>query len=333
MMHEPLPANGCLRGWISARQTTALQDDACDPDRWRYMSAGAQYDPNEWSRHYLEVDWVVPPADYPRDFTNAQILLRSYAVKNGQVPWHVEQRYRQLVDAFKTKDTNSILKEMFLLSHYVTDAFSVLHNTKNFDPDGLHQRWESDMLNPASQLNGVASTAQGYYGIPGWADPKNNIFDSVLVGQALVAVLVQADQAHVGDPVGFYTAVRELTGRRWGDALTLLSSIIWTAWAEAGAPVLTGFAGGCSMAVPTAEIVLKGYPPPSGFTHPDGGLPSPSDASVEDAGLTGNDDAGTGSGSMPPPEIPACGCHLSPGLSALWVLLSLAGVRLWRRRP
>ena len=333
MMHEPLPANACLRGWVAARQTTALQDDACDPDRWRYTSAGAKYDPDEWPRHYLEVDWVVPPESYPRDWGNAQILLRNYAVKNGQVPWHVETRYRQLVNAFKSKDPAAILQELFLLSHYVTDAFSVLHNTKNFDPDGLHQRWESDMFDNNTQLNGIAADAKTYYGTVGWADPKNNIFDVVLVGNGLVGTLVAADQSHVGDMPGFYGAVRELTARRWGDALTLMASILWTAWAEAGAQVLPGFASNCSMAVPSQEIVLKGYPPAGGFGHPDGGphllddagSPMTPDASV-------GDDAGSGVPVTPfDEEAPACGCHVVPGSAGLFLLLVLGGMR-WARR-
>ena len=34
MMQEPLPANHCLTAWFTARQTAALQDRACDPDRF-----------------------------------------------------------------------------------------------------------------------------------------------------------------------------------------------------------------------------------------------------------------------------------------------------------
>lgn len=338
MMQEGLPQNHCLRGWIAARQTTALQNSACDPDRWRYPSAGALYDKDEWPRHYLEIDWVTPPSNYPRDWANAQILIPNYAVKNGRVPWHAEERYRLLVEAFRAGDTTEILKQMFWLSHYVTDAFSILHNTKDFDPNGLHQRWESDMLDVTAQINGIAQDAVGYYGTAGAADVKNNIFDVVLVGNGLVPGLIAADQANVGNMPGFYAAVREMTARRWGDAVTLLSSIIWTAWAEAGAPSLTGFANGCSMQKPTGEIVLKGYPVPGGFTHPDGG-PSlavdagamPPDASVGelDAGAP-IPDAG-GEVTLEEPPAP-CGCNASSVGAGVLVWLAWLGARRWRRR-
>jgi hypothetical protein len=90
-MQDPLPTGLCLRAWFRSRQTSALQNRACDPDRFRYMSAGANYDPNEGPRHYLEIDWVTPSPSYPRDFVQVQQLLGNRnAVNNGLVPWRVE---------------------------------------------------------------------------------------------------------------------------------------------------------------------------------------------------------------------------------------------------
>ncbi len=322
-LEEPLPGGSCLRQWLSMKQTAALQDSACNPDRWRGT------DPSEWPRHFLEVDWVSPVSDYPREWSDAQVKLGAYAEPDGTVPWRVEAYYWKLVAAFRAKDVAAILDTTFVLSHYVTDAFSVLHDTKNADPNnGLHARWESDMLNVPSNLNGVTALAQTYYGTPGRADPRNNVFDVVILGNGLVNTLVQADTANTGNPAGFYAAVKELTARRWGDALTVLASMVWTAWADAGAPELPGFSTTCSRATPATEITLVGYPIAGGFTHPppsDGGAPYP--YSAVDAGSGA--DGGT---AEPPPSAPppGCGCTAVEASVIPWLLVVL--VRSRRRK-
>ena len=298
LMQDGMPANHCLRIWLKARQSTALQDSSCDPDRNR-ICPGTTCDPLEAPRHYLEIDWVNPPANYPRDYVTVQNQLGVLnASRNGQVPWRVRDQYAALVAAFASKNETQILDAVFFFSHYVMDSFSVLHNTRNYDPNGLHSRWESDMLQSTANMNGVVSLALTYYGTAGRADPLNNIFDVVLVGNATAPALIAADvatssgpDAGIHDLPAFYLAVRDLTARRWGDAVTLMSSLIWSAWAQAGSPALTGFPGTCSSLAPSSEIVLKGYPVPGGFTHPgsnDGGFVVP------DAGAGGGAGGGTG---------------------------------------
>lgn len=307
MMHEPLPANHCLTTWFSSRQTTALQDRSCDPDRDRNT------DPTEAPRHYLEIDWVNPPQSYPRDWQAALDQLRQNATRNGTVPWRVEEQYAGLVAAFRARDVNQILDRAFYMSHYVTDSFSVLHNTRNFDPnDGLHARWESDMLNVTANLNAIRDQARMLYGTPGRIDPRYATFDIVLVGNPLVASLIAADVAAGGLDAGgggyqrqvLFTQSRDLTARRWADALTVMASLLWQAWADAGAPDLPGFTTGCARTTPMAPAVLRGYPVPGGWTPlpiaPDAGRPDAGGADAGatiDAGLDGGLDGGnTGGG-------------------------------------
>lgn len=287
-MQDAMPQGHCLRTWFSSRQTTALQDKACDPDRWRGTDAA------EAPRHYLEIDWLLPVGSYPRDYDAAVARLGDRnAQNNGIVPWHIEAKYADLVSAFRSQNQAAILDTAFVMSHYVFDSFSILHNTRNFDPNmGLHARWESDMLNSSTNINGITTLAQSYYGTPGRADPRYNAFDIIVTGNGLVNQLIQADTAANGSISALYTSTRDLTARRWGDGITVMSSILWTAWAEAGSPNLTGFSTSCSRSVPVAEIVLRGYPTPGGFTHADGGV----DAGVTDAGMSS--DAGVSDGGV-----------------------------------
>jgi hypothetical protein len=334
VMQDAMPAGHCLRAWFTSRQTSTLQDKACDPDRWRGTDAA------EAPRHFLEIDWVSPIASYPRDWAAAQAALGRFAYNNGVVPWRVEEQYASLVDAFRAKDTTLILDTAFRMSHYVFDSFSVLHDTKNFDPNGLHQRWESDMLGVSTYINGITTLAVSYYGTAGKADPRYNIFDVVTVGNPLAAMLVSLDNPDGGTNAQLYNATKDLTARRWGDGVTVMSSLLWSAWAEAGRPELTGFTTGCARTAPVAEIVLKGYPVPGGFTHPvDAGLPDagPPDAGLEDGGGSsaggGSGSGGFGGSGFPPvggggggTEAPGCSC------GSVDVALALAGLVLLARR-
>ena len=357
-MQDPLPANSCLRQWYLAHQAFVWQDHACDPDRWRLGdSAAGPFDPNEAPRHFLEVDWAQPVSSYPRDYAAAQVQFGKYVTRNGQVPWRVAEMYEVLVSAFRSGDQNAILSNSFWLSHYVTDSFSLLHDTQNFDPNnGVHSRWESDMMGVSANLNELQDQASSLYGTPGVADPKNNIFDCVIVGNGLLPQLIAADQAASGDggvynkdtyqlPV-LFSLSKNLTARRWADAETVLASLLWSAWAQAGSPELLGADGGfsdsCSRAAPTGEIVLRGYPVPGGFTHPgDGGVAFPprdagTPVEVVDAGVNGTDagmtgggaGGGTGGGGAEQPPV-GCGCSQ---LEGSMLLLGAVAMMLRRRR-
>ncbi|MGV3620302.1 MAG: MYXO-CTERM sorting domain-containing protein [Archangium sp.] len=282
-MQDAMPANHCLRNWFTSKQTFDLQDSACDPDRWRST------DSLEAPRHYLNIDWVNPVSSYPRDYAQAQAQLGgTYARTNGTVPWRVQEKYGELVAAFRSGNETQILEVAFVMSHYVFDSFSILHDTKNFDPNGLHERWESDMLENSARINAITTAAATFYGTPGVADPRNHVFDIVIVGNGLAPTLIAADDAGDAGVTELYNRTRDMTSRRWGDGITVMSSILWTAWNEAGRPNLSGFSASCSRVGPAAQVVLVGFPPAGGLTPAT--LP-PDDAGViEDAGVV--EDAG-----------------------------------------
>lgn len=320
LMHEPLPAESCLAQWISAQQNYDFQDAAADPDRWKDNS-DPNYDAKESTRHFLEIDRAFPLSSYPRDWEAAKAKFGKNAEGNGQVPWRVVEYYGLLVKAFASKNVTQIRNTLSHGSHYIADAFSVLHDTRNFDPNGVHQRWESDMLGAKSRIDALSTQAENYFGTVGRADPLNHIFDIVEVGNGLVPQLVAADLATPNDMTAFFASVREMTARRFGDALTLQASFIASAWVDAGAPVLVGMSKTCSMEVPQGVMVLKGYP-----------LPTPPDAGVDlldagqnqvtpesDAGLESSADAG--GDALSPTE--GCTCGSAPGTWA-WV-----GALLW----
>jgi uncharacterized protein (TIGR03382 family) len=354
LMQDGMPAGHCLRNWFSSKQTATLQDHACDPDRWKENDDTKPEGEKEWPRHFLDIDYATPVTAYPREFSAVQAWRPQFAFSNGIVPWYVEQKYGELVAAFRAKDEAAILDNAFLLSHYASDSMSILHSTKNFDPnqgpdglDGLHWRWESQMFFANSHVTGMAAAAQPYIGSAGVADPRNNTFDFVLVGNGLVDGLIAADNASDGGPDSLYTLTKDMTARRWADAIVFISSLLWSAWNDAGRPELNGFpATGCSRAAPMGDPVVNGFPPPGGFTHtPDAG---PEDAGVEDGGVdagpTGGGPGGGGGGGTLPvtggpwligggqgggnEEPTGCGCTNVPGAA----IAMLGFAALLRRR-
>jgi uncharacterized membrane protein YgcG len=336
---DVLPANSCLKLWLATNQSTAYQDLSCDPDKWRAI------DVNEEPRHFLDIDWVTPITAYPRDFAVAQTRLGANATRNGIVPWRNEEYYGQLVAAFQAKDNAAIMTLLMHYSHYVTDSFSVLHDTKNSDnASGLHARWESDMFDTAAYLNGITTKAATYYGTMGHADPRNATFDIIIVGNGLVAQLQAAELAATPADGGsfsmsaFYASVNDMTARRWGDALTLFASIIGSAWIDAGKPMLTGMPSGCSTVLPQGAVVLKGYPVPGGWTQVDGGSGGSGGAggsggsggaggSGASGGSGGGYDADGGTGTDPP-----VGCGCSETGAAWWLAPLFAAALALRAR-
>ncbi len=350
MMHEPLPDNHCLKRYIASRQSATLQNRAVDADRLR-QSSNPNFDPLEAPRHFLDIDEVMPVASYPRDY--AAVIAKfgeDRANKNGTVPWRVETQYQLLVDAFRAKDSTKVLDTAFFMSHYVTDAFSILHNTINFDDrTNIHSRWESQMV--SANITQLTESARKLYGAPGLINPRMAIFDIVIVGNSKVAALYEANSQTLNDLTAFYQKTEDVTARRWGDAVTTMASIVWSAWFDAGSPMLTEFEVGCLASQPTQPLRLAGLPPIGGWTWQrdagvllDAGIPPPADAgqAQADAGTpvdpsvvtdAGHFDAGNQPMPMnpPPPDgelertPSACGCQVSAW--PLWALLMLVSLR------
>lgn len=328
--HEPFSQDACLRAWLV--QVTGQfnwQDKACDPDRWR------QTDPQEAPRHYLNIDYASPIESYPREWDQVVARFGQYAEKNGTVAFRVEDLYAQLVADMKARDGAKALETVAYLSHYVTDAFSPMHDTKE-QPGTLHLRYESDLLEPNAQIDAVTQQMRSFYGTLGQASPRHHIYDAVIAGQPLAQRIIRDDFANNGNNDALYQNTREITARRWGDALTFLASLVGTAWVEAGKPMLPGMPNGCSTDVPQGEVVLEGYawPPP---WSPDAGTdPTPDAGEPADAGHKPGQwdplplDAGT-PGQQPPSSEGCSGCGNGP-LVALLPLGFFGLVQLGRRR-
>lgn len=326
-LHEPFPQGSCLRAWLSSVTGRAdWQDKACDPDRWRGDDPEScnerQYAPLwcEWPRHYLNIDYANPLESYPRDWAQVEETFKQHAVANGRVPWRVEELHGQLVAELRAGNGTKALETVAFLSHYVTDAASPMHTTRN-QPGSLHSRYETQMLSDQNRLNALAVAMRGHYGKLGRADPKNHTFDLILVGVPLAQEIIFEDFKNDGNMTALYDHTRDLTARRFADGVTLTASLVGTAWVEAGSPRLNGMPNGCDASFPETDLEVRGFPFAQDPPQPDAGTGG------DDAG-TGGEDAGNGNPWVPPspllPEEPPVGC----GCASAQVSLVLPGVLL-----
>jgi hypothetical protein len=111
-------------------------------------------DPSEGPKHFIDMDHYSednPFAKVPRNYDEAVEKFSADTLKKyGTVPWTVLDTKERLVEAFRQRDTTSIIKYSAELSHYTADAFVPLHTTVNYDGQrsgqtGLHALWESQL--------------------------------------------------------------------------------------------------------------------------------------------------------------------------------------------
>jgi len=133
----PKPMFGFYKAYVDY-----VNEHSVDPDKRRHSVK------DEAPRHYIDVDhfgienvphgWDSAVAKYSEDTL----------VAFGIVPWHVNKMYYWLVEAFKNKDRDQILRLSAEIGHYIADAHVPLHTTENYNGQltgqkGIHAFWES----------------------------------------------------------------------------------------------------------------------------------------------------------------------------------------------
>lgn len=130
--------------WLNGHERT-FRDHSSDPDAWRH-------DRKEARRHYLHTESYGGPEGVPFEVQEAirKVGAASFQ-KRGQVPWIIQDRLRDLVEAFRRKDRPRIAIAATVMGHYLADLHVPLHTTRNHDgqdssQQGIHGRWESGLV-------------------------------------------------------------------------------------------------------------------------------------------------------------------------------------------
>ncbi|MES2650085.1 MAG: zinc dependent phospholipase C family protein [Bacteroidota bacterium] len=231
---------------------------AVDPDKRRYI------DTLEAPRHYLDVENYEENIDsIPKKWTDA---LTKYGLKklntSGIVPWQIERTYFSLVKAFKLRDSLKILKYSADLGHYIGDAHVPLHTTHNHNgqltnQSGIHAFWESRIPELfAGNYNLIVGKAS-YIENPltaAWIIVKESHLsvDSVIRFEAELNLSFPSDQKYSFSrrsnrvvkqyshtySKAYQEKMKGMVEKRMRAAILAIGSFWFSAWVDAGQPVL-----------------------------------------------------------------------------------------------
>ena len=202
-------------------------------------------DPTESPKHFIDID------NYPEFVATGAISQNydsvvaahgsSFVISEGILPWAVVATYDSLQKCFEKKDWNTAVLVAADLGHYVADSHQPLHITKNYNPGGLHSRYETDMLKKyQSQIIYSGESVQFISNVPDFVFSTiyNNYqyVDSIL-NDDIQAKAVSSDTKSDA----YYQKLWELTGsfttNLLKNASNKLASLIYTAWVNAGSPL------------------------------------------------------------------------------------------------
>jgi hypothetical protein len=235
---------------------------AVDPDKRRYS------DPEEPPRHFIDADHYgdCPFDTLPVYWKEAVERFGEDSLKKyGIVPWHIQTMYYRLVMALKENNSEAILYYSANIGHYVADAHVPLHCTENYNgqmtgQSGIHGFWESRLpelfgddydyfLGRAQYIPNVQTFA--------WSIVKESFggLDSVLSFEKRLNDHFESSQKYSFELRGAQTVqvysydyaknFHDMLGgqveRRLQSAVIDVGSIWYSAWVDAGMPMLDHF--------------------------------------------------------------------------------------------
>ena len=236
-----------------------LINHSVDPDKRRHS------DPAEAPRHFLDADhYGKTPFDTLPEFWNDAVLkftedsLQLYGIG----PWYINKMYYRLVEAFRKNDPDAILYYSANIGHYIADSHVPLHCTENYNGQmtnqhGIHGLWESRL----PELFGInydffqgrckyIEKIQPFI----WNTVKQSYaaLDSVLAFEKELTETFGADKKYSFEIRGsttvqvysfefseqFHLKLNGQVERRLQAAIIDLASIWYSAWVDAGMPIL-----------------------------------------------------------------------------------------------
>jgi hypothetical protein len=248
-----------LPPWIDGlRAYDAVVDlHVTDPDTRKSTTPGESY------RHYIDID------SYPEFFSGTLPHDRatleaeygaSTVLANGVVPWAVGEVVATLTGQFQAQQWSAAALTIADLCHYVGDANQPLHCTYDYDGQytgnsGIHSRYETDMMSLHLGDLHTSPMAVAYY--PSAVDAMFNVITSSWAGVITVLQADNAARAASGGQFnatyydGLWSATQSMTRTRIDTATVVTASMVYTAWVNAGKPVVPG----SSASVPSETIL------------------------------------------------------------------------------
>ncbi|MCU0453781.1 MAG: hypothetical protein MUE68_08990 [Bacteroidetes bacterium] len=238
-------------------QKAWLSDSASVADWRRSGSNGYLAVPSDGPKHYIDVD------DYPEHATRSlttdlSALIAQYGsyrvTQNGTLPWAIGDAVDTLTAALRRRDLRKVWSTASDLGHYVGDGHNPLHCTVDYNGRaslpgsyGLHSRYETSMVNRYSSSLTIEPDSVSY--VPdvvafalGFVYDSQTLVDT-LYASDLAARIATGWNGSGSAPAAYLDALWQRTGSitrdRFQKGSVAFSSLLYTAWVDAGRPDLS----------------------------------------------------------------------------------------------
>jgi len=222
-----------------------LANHGSDPDHRR------REEKTEAVRHYIDIDNYDDFRKKHQIETNfAKACLkygRTEVIKNGTLPWTTDSVYKALVNNFKSKNWKKAAMTAAFLGHYLGDGHMPLHVTANYDGEstgqkGIHRRYEETMIDRyIDQIQFRKGNCKPV------RDVKSFVFAYLYKNNSSVSLLLKADTDALKTAAGQYNDLyysglwdrtRQVTLLLLEESSKTLARLIYSAWIEAGEPMI-----------------------------------------------------------------------------------------------
>jgi hypothetical protein len=248
--HRKISQNmaGCLPARISFLKpswTNFVANHASDAD---YRKSE---DPNEEPRHYIDIDnyqEFVQNRRIPQTYDSIVAKYgAAFVIDQGILPWSTLITFDSLKNCFQRGDWNRSAYFAADLGHYVGDGHMPLHITRNYNGQmtgqtGVHSRYETTLISryetqivyPVDSAHFISNV--GAY-VFQYLYEDYKYVDSVLISDTYATTYGGATGTDA-----YYQALwaksGDFTKRMMRTASTALADLIYTAWVQAGSPMM-----------------------------------------------------------------------------------------------
>ncbi|HEX2865782.1 MAG TPA: T9SS type A sorting domain-containing protein [Ignavibacteriales bacterium] len=245
---------------------TILAQHASDADKRKSS------DPTEGPKHYIDIE------NYPGFLSTGKINESpgSAISSEGILPWATITTVDSLKSAFRRKDWTKA--ELFAadLGHYVADGHMPLHISRDYDgrnlnsgnnaSKGIHSRYETGMIDRYNSQISFTPDSAVYI-----SDVSRFVFDYIYADNRYVDSVYAADslarlQFSDTRSDAYFQALwakgKNFTVSLFNNASRRLSSLIYTAWVDAGQPMLTSTSVASENEIPSSFELMQNYPNP-----------------------------------------------------------------------
>ena len=232
-----------------------LTENSTTPDSRRYSNK------KEGAGHYIDLEFYTD-IDSIEKYNWKKIcekIPQDSLYKHGILPWRIIQYKYLLQKAFENKSYREILKYASELGHYIADSHVPLHTTKNYNgqytnQQGIHSLWETKIVNSISnEINYFTKKANYIENIQTYIwkiiKESNKDVKKVLEDEKIVSLdknIVKYTFPYQNDKKtysedfikAYNTKLNGMVSKRMKMAIENLGSIWYTAWIDAGQPLL-----------------------------------------------------------------------------------------------